>query len=76
MAAGTFLLQRRKGEWVRYTYLNHTFCGPGALDPGKTIDELVTLIARQTTLTEDEIEARLLDAINEMVEGYEPKEGK
>ena len=61
---------------MRYTYLSHTFRGPGALDPEKTIDELVTLIARQTTLTAGEIEARLLDAINEMVEGHEPKEGK
>lgn len=61
---------------MKYTYLSSTFVGPGMLDSGKTIDELVTLIARQTTLTADEIEARLLDAVNEMVEGHEPKEGK
>lgn len=61
---------------MKFSILSHTFCGPGALDPEKTIDELVTLIARQTTLTAGEIEARLLDVINEMVEGHEPKEGK
>lgn len=61
---------------MKYTILSHTFCGPGALDSEKTIDELVTLIARQTTLTADEIEKRLLDVINEMLENYEPKECK
>ena len=61
---------------MRYTYISRTFCGPGALDPEKTSDELVTLIARQATLTAGEIEARLLDTINEMLENYEPKEGK
>lgn len=61
---------------MKYTILSHTFCGPGALDPEKTIDELVTLIARETTLTADQIEGRLLVAINDMTENYEPKEGK
>ena len=61
---------------MKYTILSHTFCGPGALDPEKTIDELVTLIARQTTLTADEIDRRLLDAVNDMTENYEPKECK
>ncbi len=61
---------------MKFSILSRTFCSPEALNPEATIDELVSLVARNTTLTAAEIEARLLDVINEMLENYEPKEGK
>lgn len=61
---------------MHYDIISSSFCGPGCLNDQLTVNELVTLIARETTLTADKIEGRLLAAINDMTENYEPKECK
>lgn len=58
---------------TRYTYIGRSFCGPGMLDADKTVYDLVNVIARLTTLTGEQIEKRLLDAINQMIADYQPK---
>lgn len=61
---------------MRYDFISSTFCGPGGINAEMTLNELVTFIARETTLTADQIEKRLLEAINGMTEIYTPKEDK
>lgn len=61
---------------MRYDFISSSFCGSGGINAEMTVNELVTLVARETTLTADQIEERLLVAINDMTENYEPKEGK
>ena len=61
---------------IRYTYISKSFSGPGGLDADKTVCDLVNTIARQTTLTGEQIEKRLLDAINQMIADYQPKGDK
>ena len=58
---------------IRYTYIGRSFSGPGMLDADKTVYDLVNVIARLTTLTGEQIEKRLLDAINQMIANYQPK---
>lgn len=41
---------------IRYTYIGKSFSGPGVLDAEKTVWDLVNIIARQTTLSGEQIE--------------------
>ena len=61
---------------IRYAFIGRSFGGPGVLDADKTVYDLVNAIARQTTLTGEQIEKRLLDAINQMIADYQPKGDK
>lgn len=58
---------------MRYEYMTKQIFGPLGITTTMTVDELITLIARQTTLVDEQIKERLLAAINDMTENYEPK---
>lgn len=51
----------------KYTYISPSFVGSGILNSGQTLDELISLIARDSRLTGIEIEKCLLDCINAML---------
>lgn len=53
---------------MKYDYISKTFVGPTGLDANMTLDELVTLVARNTTLTAEQVEKALLDVVNGMLE--------
>ena len=59
-----------------YNRMNRSgiLCRLGELDSSMSVDDLVTLIARSTSLCASQIERRLLDTVNEMLR-YEVKEG-
>lgn len=59
---------------MHYDMIANDIYGPGVLGESLTIHQLVTLVARETTLTANQIEERLLAVINDMTENYEPKE--
>lgn len=61
---------------MKYDYISKTFCGPTGLDARMTLDELVTLVARRTTLTGVEVEQRIIGIVNLMLEQYEPSTEK
>ena len=50
-----------------YAYISKTFYGAGALNSNQTLDEIISFIARNSRLTEGEIEKCLLDCINAML---------
>lgn len=52
---------------MKYTAMSETFQGASLLDANMTLYELVTLIARNTTLTAEQIEKALLDVVNDML---------
>jgi hypothetical protein len=52
---------------MKYTAMSETFQCAGLLDANMTLYELVTLIARNTTLTAEQIEKTLLDVVNDML---------
>lgn len=53
---------------MKYDYISKTFVGPTGLDANMTLDELVTLVARNTTLTAEQVEKALLEVVNGMLE--------
>lgn len=61
---------------MKYDCISETFCGPTSLDAEMTLDELVTLVARRTTLTDAEVEQRIVGIVNLMLEQYEPSTEK
>lgn len=61
---------------TKYDYISKTFCGPTGLNAEMTLDELVTLVARKTTLTGAEVEQRIVGIVNLMLEQYEPSTEK
>lgn len=52
---------------MKYTAMSETFHGAGLLNANMTLYELVTLIARNTTMTAEQIEKALLDVVNDML---------
>ena len=61
---------------MKYDYISKTFCGPSGLNAEMTLDELITLVARRTTLTGAEVEQRIIGIVNLMLEQYEPSTEK
>lgn len=57
-----------------YSVLSKSFLGPGTLDADMTLDELVSLVARETTLTGSQVEQQILRTVNSLIYIYQPKE--
>ena len=54
-----------------YTEMSKLFQGPNILNANITIYELVTLVARRTTLTAEQIEKALLEVVNGMLKAVD-----
>lgn len=57
---------------TKYDYISKTFCETTGLDARMTLDELVTFVARRTTLTGVEVAQRIIGIVNLMLEQYKP----
>jgi len=58
-----------------YRVISASFVGPGTLNANMTLDELVSLVARETTLTGKQVEQQILHTVNSLISAYQPKEG-
>ena len=61
------MAEMAENEKRKYIYISPSFVGSGVLNSEQTLDELISLIARDSRLTGIEIEKCLLDCINAML---------
>lgn len=57
-----------------YIMISKSFQGPDVLDADMTLDELVSLVARETTLAGNQVEQQILRTVNSLIYIYQPKE--